>query len=125
VFVPLRAYYKVRDKVSGQGLDEIDRHGDAKVERIVVDLHDDVEARVRDFDADHVVRVISGGPGSGKSSFAKMIAAFIAAEIEEVQVIFVPLHHFDPSDNLIAAMEQFVKEVFCASSVVSRSTGMT
>ncbi len=109
VFVPLRAYYNEKSVQSGEHVDGI-RQDTYTERRVVVDLHSEMEAWVRSFDAEHAVRIISGGPGSGKSSFGKMFAAFVAREIEEVPVIFVPLHHFDPSDDLISAMEQFVKQ---------------
>jgi len=110
VFVPLRAYYKEKEKKSDQNPDEVVRRGALEVNRIVVDLHTEVETWARNFDPEHAVRIICGGPGSGKSSFGKMFAAFVAREIEEITIIFIPLHHFDPSDDLVSAVEQFVKE---------------
>ena len=124
VYVPLRAYYDEKKEKSDAKLDGVGRQGISAVSRIVVDLHAEVEAWVRDFDSAPAVRIISGGPGSGKSSFGKMFAAFVAREIEEVPVIFVPLHHFDPSDDLISAMAQFVKEDrFLTGSPLDASEG--
>ncbi len=114
VYVPLRAYYEEKEQDNGDQADdelrETNRHLKPVTKRIVVDLHDEVEHWVRNFDKDNAVRIISGGPGSGKSSFGKMFAAHVAQEITEVPVIFVPLHHFDPSDDLTSAVEQFIRD---------------
>jgi KaiC/GvpD/RAD55 family RecA-like ATPase len=55
------------------------------------------------------LRVISGGPGSGKSSFAKIFAAN-QAEKGKIRVLFIPLHHFEPSDDLVEAVAKFVRD---------------
>ena len=124
VFVPLRAYYGEKKEKSDEDLSDVGRQDTSNVNRIVVDLHTEVETWVRNFDSERAVRIISGGPGSGKSSFGKMFAAFVSREIEEVPVIFVPLHHFDPSDDLISAMEQCVKvERFLTGSPLDASEG--
>lgn len=94
VYVPLRAYFEEKPNNT----------------RIVVDLHDEVATWVRNFDKNTAVRIISGGPGSGKSSFGKMFSAYVAREIEEVPVLFIPLHHFKLSDDLTSAVEQFVRD---------------
>ena len=122
VFVPLRADYK--EKKNGEKQPEDGRLDDPEIKRIVVDLHLEMETWVRNFDSANAVRIICGGPGSGKSSFAKMFAAFVAREIEEVPVIFIPLHHFDPSDDLISAVEQFIKgERFLTGSPLDATEG--
>lgn len=109
VYVPLRAYYKrpsdnqkERDFESGLALDK-------KYDQVVVDLHQEIDAWLEKKDREDAIRIISGGPGSGKSSFAKMLAAK-HAETGAIPVLFVPLHQFDPSDDLVDAIGKFVRE---------------
>lgn len=107
VYVPLRGYYEIKKT---QGNDDIEKHNNEKKERIVVDLHSEMESWLINFNPDNALRVISGGPGSGKSSFAKMFAAYVSREKKEINVIFIPLHQFDPSEDLYTALDLFIKE---------------
>lgn len=98
VYTPLRAYYIEKPK---------SKNDNDRIKRIVVDLHTEIQSWIEHFDADDAIRVISGGPGSGKSSFSKVLAADLA-EMNEVPVLFIPLHHFNINDSLIKAVEQFI-----------------
>ncbi|RFB05956.1 pentapeptide repeat-containing protein [Parvularcula marina] len=53
---------------------------------------------------DHAVAVLSGGPGCGKSSFAKMYAAKLAKNAN-YRPIFVDLQHIEDTDDLRARIE--------------------
>jgi uncharacterized protein YjbI with pentapeptide repeats len=108
VFVPLRAYYNRKvEKQKDEDLEE--RMGSSrKFERIVVELETELEDWLRKAKRDDAIRLISGGPGSGKSSLTKMFAAKVA-EKGNIRVLFIPLHHFEPSDDLIDAVGKFVK----------------
>ena len=74
----------------------------------VVELEEELDTWIQTADPNDAIRVISGGPGSGKSSFAKMFAAKLAAK-GTLPVLFIPLHHFEPSDDLIDAVGEFVR----------------
>ncbi|HLZ17405.1 MAG TPA: pentapeptide repeat-containing protein, partial [Cyclobacteriaceae bacterium] len=50
-----------------------------------------------------------GGPGSGKSSFARIFAAKVSA-LEKVRVLFVPLHLIDASKRLTDEISRYAKE---------------
>jgi uncharacterized protein YjbI with pentapeptide repeats len=113
VFVPLRAYY--HRKKSEEDLTEPMLHspeerleGDRKTERVVVDLESELFAWLSQPKRDDAIRLISGGPGSGKSSLTKMFAAKLA-EQGIIPTLFIPLHHFEPSEDLIDAVGKFVK----------------
>ncbi|MDZ8140763.1 MAG: pentapeptide repeat-containing protein [Nostoc sp. DedQUE04] len=109
VYVPLHAYYK--QKVGGEKEEEFERRvrEDEKYQRIVLDLEIELEAWLEKGDRNDAIRVISGGPGSGKSSFAKIFAAN-QAEKGKTPVLFIPLHHFEPSDDLVEAVGKFVRD---------------
>ena len=108
VFVPLRAYYNRKvEKQKDEHLEE--RMGSSRqFERVVVELEAELEEWLTQAKRDDAIRLISGGPGSGKSSLTKMFAAKVA-EKGDIRVLFIPLHHFEPSDDLIDAVGKFVK----------------
>jgi uncharacterized protein YjbI with pentapeptide repeats len=108
VFVPLNAYYL--RKIEGKQDDDFEFRGTGgkREERVVLDLEMELETWLKQAPKNDTIRVISGGPGSGKSSFAKIFAAK-QAEKGEIPVLFVPLHHFDPSDNLVDGVGKFVR----------------
>jgi uncharacterized protein YjbI with pentapeptide repeats len=109
VYVPLRAYYQCPietgkdDDFAPKGRDN------QKYQRIVINLEDELDDWLKANDPDDAIRVISGGPGSGKSSFAKIFAAN-QAEKGHIPVLFIPLHHFEPSDDLVDAVGKFVRD---------------
>ncbi|WP_335068438.1 pentapeptide repeat-containing protein [Nostoc sp.] len=109
VYVPLHAYYK--QEVAGEKPEEFERRvrEDEKYQRVVLDLETELEAWLEKGDYDDAIRVISGGLGSGKSSFAKIFAAN-QAEKGKIPVLFIPLHHFEPSDDLVDAVGKFVRD---------------
>jgi uncharacterized protein YjbI with pentapeptide repeats len=105
IYVPLRAYYEDvagREANTGPG-----RRG--KV-RTIIDLHTELLAWLQKEQRDDAVRVISGGPGSGKSSFAKIFAAHVA-EIEHVRTLFIPLHLIDPTRDIEEEAGRFVADM--------------
>ncbi|MGP1386305.1 MAG: pentapeptide repeat-containing protein [Thainema sp.] len=75
-------------------------------ERVVIDLEDDLNQWLSTAARNDAIRIISGGPGSGKSSFAKIFAAHQAEHGRSV--LFIPLHQFDPSGDLETAVANFI-----------------
>jgi hypothetical protein len=100
VFVPLRAYYHWKsEKPPGES---------PKTEQIVVDLESELMKWLSNAPKDDYIRLISGGPGSGKSSVTKMFAAKLA-EQGDIPTLFIPLNDFNPADDLIDAVSSFVR----------------
>lgn len=58
-------------------------------------------------DKDDAIRVISGGPGSGKSSFAKI---FCSKQIRKRRVLFVPLHLFDLTGDISESIKIYLRD---------------
>jgi uncharacterized protein YjbI with pentapeptide repeats len=113
VFVPLRAYYQRKVKKTGEiGSKQRDLEdrldGHRQMERVVVDLESELFTWLEKPKRDDAIRLISGGPGSGKSSLTKIFAAKLA-EQGAISTLFIPLHHFEPSDDLIEAVGKFVR----------------
>jgi hypothetical protein len=100
IYVPLRAYHL--DEPPGLTRQE------QKQRRVVVDLAGALDQWLADEPRDDAVRIISGGPGSGKSSFAKMYAARLAQKSSR-RFVFVPLHQFDPAGDLVTSVGEFVR----------------
>jgi len=107
VYVPLRAYYyKELEPIWNEGFE--DKKIESETTRIVVDLEKELESWLDKDEAHDSIRVISGGPGSGKSSFTKMLAAQQCLRGKR-RVLYVPLHHFELSNDVVHAISSFVR----------------
>lgn len=109
VYVPLRAYYEC--KIESSKTDDLDystTRRDENTLRYVVDLQTAVLDWLDQAEKDDAIRIICGGPGCGKSSFGRMLAAYLA-ETEKLPVLFIPLHQFDPSGDLVDALNNFLR----------------
>lgn len=105
VYIPLRAFYE--RKTMGT-LNEDGIEGSREFDKVVVNLEEELSAWLYQSDIHDSIRVISGGPGCGKSSFTKMFAAK-HIDNRDRRVLFIPLHRFDPTDDLVEAVGRFVQ----------------
>jgi REP element-mobilizing transposase RayT len=122
VYVPLRAYYERQVERQPEQKLELGITEGKEYERVVVDLNSELETWLQEAKPDDAIRLISGGPGSGKSSFAKIFAAQ-QAEKGEIPVLLIPLHLFTPSDDLVKAVGEFVQtEGFLRHNPMDRVT---
>lgn len=110
VYVPLRAYFFERGAAEKEARFDPRAAEAQDAKRIVVDLETELGAWLASNDAADAVRIISGGPGSGKSSFTKMLAARLA-EQNGRRVLFVPLHLLELSDDLEESVGKFIRYV--------------
>ena len=111
IFVPLRAWYPApRDKAS-EG-ERAAAKGDAweqssdRERPVFVDLRKHIDAWLNAADATDAIRVVSGEPGCGKSSFAAMWAA---AQARAGRVLYIPLHMLDFERDAFAAVQAFAR----------------
>lgn len=111
VYVPLRAFFE-RKRENNDEDEELlvrVRHGEhERCERVVVDLATELDSWIRVADKHDSIRVVSGGPGSGKSSFAKIFAANHASK-GTFPVLFIPLHQFDSTGDMVKAIGEFIR----------------
>ncbi|GBE95050.1 pentapeptide repeat-containing protein [Nostoc cycadae] len=114
VYISPRAYYE--RKIEGNDDDDLEsrlkdyyKQGQ-DYERIVVNLQDELQIWVDQADKNDAIRVISGGPGSGKSSFSKVFAA-TQAKKGKIKILFIPLHLFDPEDDLVNSVGKFINNL--------------
>jgi uncharacterized protein YjbI with pentapeptide repeats len=109
VYVPLRCF-------TVRPIDEAEARDDSyktarrptNVTKSVSDLGQAIDGWIAKSDPNDSLRIVSGGPGSGKSSYARMLAATLS-ETESIPVLFIPLHQFTVSDSLQKAIESFVR----------------
>ncbi len=106
VYIPLQAYFEQKVKSEAKEINVVDRKEQSV--RQVVELEPTILEWLKRADKDDAIRVICGGPGCGKSSFGRMLAAHLA-EDETVPVLFVPLHQLDPSGDLVTALGDFLR----------------
>jgi adenylate kinase family enzyme len=105
IFIDLYGYYEVEKTSKNKDIDE-----KCEVTRNVVDVADYLNAWIaKPKNNDDAIKVISGGPGSGKSTFAKIYAANIASK-GVLRVIYIPLQHFNVKDDLSASLSEYLKE---------------
>jgi uncharacterized protein YjbI with pentapeptide repeats len=100
IYIPLNAYFveHVKDKTEC-----------AKRRRSVVSLESELRHWLQHPDRNDLLRVISGGPGSGKSSFARIFAASVSAA-GKTRVLFIELHEIDPTRDLADEIARFVRD---------------
>lgn len=109
IFVPLNAYYS-KERPRNELEAEAVLHEKQKRRKVVIALQDELAGWVDSADPQDAIRVISGGPGSGKSSFARVFAAGIAHSTSRTHVLFVPLHLIDASKDLVEEVGRFVRD---------------
>jgi len=107
MYVPLNAFY-YEEKAGKDLTEELTRTG-RQSRRIVVSLQEELEQWLQKPNSQDAIRVISGGPGSGKSSFARIFAARLAQD-GKLRVLFVPLHLIEPSKDLVDEVGRFVRD---------------
>ena len=109
IFVPLSAYYSKERPRTEMEVDAL-RDERQKRRHVVIDLNKELTNWVDSSNAQDAIRVISGGPGSGKSSFARVFASGIAQSHSKLKVLFVPLHLIDASKDLVEEVGRFVRD---------------
>ncbi|OCQ89067.1 hypothetical protein BCD64_04860 [Nostoc sp. MBR 210] len=108
VYISLRAYYEERN----------DEKREQKIQKVVVDLDTELQTWLDAANPKDAIRVISGSPGSGKSSFTKIFAAkqaktWLNKETNQpkVHVLFIPLHLFNPEGDLVTEIGKFINSM--------------
>lgn len=106
IFIPLRAYYYQKE---GGSKDSISITAEnERMNRIPVELNNELEKWLSTKEPRDCIRFLSGGPGSGKSSFAKIWAAYIS-EQRLFKVLFIPLHLLDLQGDMVDSIGKYVQ----------------
>ena len=112
LYVPLRAYYTLRFCIE----DQKPRHmrgecDEFRVQHGIVDMREHVLLWLQNSKDYNTIKIISGGPGSGKTSFLRMLAADLAnnktdrSGLDGFRVVYIALQHFDLSDAFKDALK--------------------
>jgi uncharacterized protein YjbI with pentapeptide repeats len=107
LYVPLNAFY-LDDSSSKKTMEGTLRAGRPE-RKVVVPIEAELQQWLETQNPLDAVRVISGGPGSGKSSFARIFASRIA-RAGKVRVLFVPLHLIDATKDLVEEVGRFTRD---------------
>ncbi|MCP4698944.1 MAG: hypothetical protein GY862_19130 [Gammaproteobacteria bacterium] len=100
VYIELRAWYLHKEKHDGKEQEQ----------RCVTDLTDTLLDWIEKADSEDCFRVIRGGPGSGKSSFAKIFAARVCEQYPDLPILFVPLQRLRLEEGLAASLKSFMED---------------
>ena len=106
IYVPLNASYP--EEPPNRGLIELPEAWRFR-RHVAVSLEAELDQWLSTASRQDLIRVISGGPGSGKSSFARIFSARVAQQGKQ-KVLFVPLHLIDPSKDLVDEVARFVRD---------------
>lgn len=107
IYVPPRAYYKKKKQADRTNKSFSETRAQENFENVVVDLQSHVEEWLTKGDKNDALRVIRAGPGHGKTSFFKILASDLAQKGK--RVLFIPLPRFEIEDDLLVAVQNFVK----------------
>ncbi len=103
VYVPLRACYELEQK---SRLLERDDQEEEKTHQLVM-LKEHIREWLGQADNKDCLRLVTGGPGCGKSTFAKILAAELTEETD-IRVLFIPLYRFFVEADLIEGVGRFI-----------------
>ncbi|MCE2029004.1 pentapeptide repeat-containing protein [Sessilibacter corallicola] len=92
IYVPLRAFYYLDKPKSSIDEDENPQETTKTPTAQVVDLESELTDWVKEFNRNNAIKVISGGPGSGKSSATKMFAVTVARSMPDIPVLFIQIN---------------------------------
>ncbi len=111
IYIPLRAYYEIK-KDNKNKIHEINT--DKDIEAKLVNLDEYLSEWINRKDKNDCLKIISGGPGYGKSSLLKMFAAKLAGEGKNV--LFIPLHRFELKSELEESIKSFLNYDKCITT---------
>ena len=109
IYITPRCYFYDKDNKIESGKRFTSRHSRQDDPMKVLRWADvEIKSWIDRKDRDFSVRTVAGGPGSGKSSFAKIIASDLA--LLNRRVLFVPLHQIDLELGIAHAITDYFRQ---------------
>jgi uncharacterized protein YjbI with pentapeptide repeats len=105
IYVKPRAFYKALKTADVSGL----KLKNTELVPHIIDLHTYLEAWLLKHDTSDNLKLVSGQPGSGKSSFSKCFSSDIAKKTG-YNVVLIQLHLLDMSKDLTLAIQSYCNE---------------
>ena len=102
VYIPLRGYLTNENK---ERIQKIGEHEFYKTEHIVCDVSTFLSNWIKSPDSHF--KIISGGPGSGKSTLTKVLCSKIAKS-KTAKVLYIPLQHYNINKGLPEALSELI-----------------
>lgn len=106
IYVPLRGYIECTVDENEEVSEISDETNE--VIKTVINIEKDLMRWIDNPNKKDALRIISGGPGSGKSTFAKIFAAKLAVE-KHIPTLFIPLHQLMIQRDLEDAIQGYIK----------------
>lgn len=97
IYVPLRVHRTLPSVIRK-------RLSDGKIETVFLDDH--LDDWLKEIDPEDCLRVVQGGPGCGKSTCARMLAARLADD-SGCRPVLIPLQRFTVDRDLMDSLERF------------------
>lgn len=107
IYISPRAY--IKNKITQKIINYSSETEVIKETKTVICLDEELISWIERKDKNDAIRLISGGPGSGKSSFVKIFTATVIDKLN-IPVLFIPLHQFELSNDLIDAVGKFIRD---------------
>lgn len=109
IYIEPRCYFFERNKKRAHASKSFSSTGGSdEPTRVLRWATDEVLQWLGRQDKDFSVRTLAGGPGSGKSCFAKMLASRLAEQSR--RVLFVPLHQIDLDDGIARSVGDYFRD---------------
>ena len=110
VYVPLRAFYIERKELDKQYIEDSKTQNKISSNEIlhVVDLKEYLVKWLNNNEQDNSLKIITGGPGSGKSTFTKLFAEFVSSQ-NILRVMYIPLYKLNIYGDLFESVGKYAK----------------
>jgi len=103
VFIPPRGYVTTENK---ERIEKIGEHEYFEKELIVHDVFPFLKSWVEK--PDHPLKIISGGPGSGKSTLTKMFSNELGSK-RAAHILYIPLQHYNINKSLSESISELIR----------------
>src|ERR1035437_202671 len=107
LYIPLRAF-------SEDVIEDLQLKGDSNSVKLVEEkkvfwAFEHLQDWINNKDEGPSIKIINGGPGSGKSSLCKILAARFAKD-RTTKLLFIPLHLFHYNNDISDSIDKFIQQ---------------